>query len=87
MNREEAAQFLPLVQALAEGKTIQIYSAGTWRDLDSPSFATSIDLYRVKPEPAISVSESTGRGSSQGTESCRQGNVRSEQAAIHSQCV
>jgi len=54
MNKENAHLYLPLVQALAEGKTIQFNQGDAWIDaatnadfkwLDSP------DNYRVKPEP------------------------------------
>ena len=54
MNKDNAKQFLPLVQALAAGKTIQIKTFGSdgWDDLTSPSFAFEPGNYRVKPEPA-----------------------------------
>lgn len=43
---------LPLLQAYAEGKTIQIKTDDGWEDLNEPSFAEPFDsLYRVKPEP------------------------------------
>ena len=55
MNKNNAAQFLPLVQALADGKTIQYNAGGT----DSPDWGdvtmiySNLDplSYRVKPEP------------------------------------
>jgi hypothetical protein len=55
MNKDNAAQFLPLVQALAEGKTIQ-FNPGTsdnpqWGDVEDLSFDGNPDDYRVKPEP------------------------------------
>ena len=55
MNKDNAAQFLPLVQALAEGKTIQV-NQGTadnpqWEDFANPFFNGNPDDYRVKPEP------------------------------------
>lgn len=53
MNREKAKSFLPLIQALAEGKTIQMLDENNnWIDslfinveYDSP------EVYRIKPEP------------------------------------
>lgn len=53
MNKDNAKDYLPLVQALAEGKVIQMYSGGVWRDLD-PEAEMFIDdriTYRIKPEP------------------------------------
>ncbi len=52
MNKGNAAQYLPLVQALAEGKTIQLkYINGGWKDIDTPEFNTAPEYYRVKPGP------------------------------------
>ena len=52
MTRERAKQILPMLQAYAEGKTIQIKADDGWEDLNEPSFAEPFDsLYRVKPEP------------------------------------
>lgn len=54
MNKENAHLFLPLVQALAEGKTIQWKSnKGFWDDLHEIEFYTYDDpeCYRIKPEP------------------------------------
>ena len=52
MNKDNAAQFLPLVQALAEGKTIQYQMAdGRWEDRKSPEFTSDPQCYRIKPEP------------------------------------
>lgn len=51
MNKENAKEFLPLVQALAEGKTIQFELAdGTWSDLNRVDFTESPSEYRIKPE-------------------------------------
>lgn len=55
MTKEEAKQLLPIIQAYAEGKTIQTrYSFGenmeiTWKDVEDPTF-TSAGYYRIKPE-------------------------------------
>jgi len=51
MNKENAHLYLPFVQALADGKTIQILDCGEWFDLDSPSFDATPAEYRIKPEP------------------------------------
>lgn len=55
MNKDNAKDFLPLVQALADGKTIQYKGliSETWQDLggDSIGFSATIDRYRIKPEP------------------------------------
>lgn len=51
MNKENARDYLPLVQALAEGKTIQSIHNGEWFDLPNASFSGAANLYRIKPEP------------------------------------
>ena len=52
MAREQVKQILPLLQAYAEGKTVQIKEDNGWVDLDELSFAEPLlDSYRVKPEP------------------------------------
>lgn len=55
MNKDNAHEFLPLVQALADGKTIQIESLdGTyWFDSkgNNPDFSLDPSCYRIKPEP------------------------------------
>ena len=58
MTKDNAAQYLPLVQALADGKTIQFNSASVWTDWDwkiCPSivFDAEVDLYRIKPQPKL----------------------------------
>ena len=47
MTREEAKELLPIIQAFAEGKTIQFRE----RDIEEPSFDGCINEYRIKPEP------------------------------------
>ena len=51
MTREEATAKLPIIQAFAEGKTIQFYNGDEWADLDEATFSASPDKYRIKPEP------------------------------------
>lgn len=52
MNKDNAKEFLPLVQALAEGKTIQYYSptADKWHDVVVVGFNGPPDHYRIKTE-------------------------------------
>lgn len=52
MNKDNAKNYLPLVQALADGKVIQVLVADdTWEDLNSPAFTRPARCYRIKPEP------------------------------------
>lgn len=53
MNKDNAKDYLPLVQALADGKTIQRdFGTGIgWEDTEDPSFIYGPGCYRVKPEP------------------------------------
>lgn len=52
MNASNAKDYLPLVQALAEGKVIQLRThGGKWMDEDSPAFTSLPFCYRIKPEP------------------------------------
>lgn len=52
MTREEAKQLLPVIQAFAQGKTIQFKIGDfTWEDCGGePSFVWPGSHYRVKPE-------------------------------------
>ena len=52
MNAQNAHEYLPLVQALANGKIIQCNDRGEWVDVES--LYTDVygpDEYRIKPEP------------------------------------
>lgn len=51
MNASNAKDYLPLVQALAEGKTIQVMDLGDWIDLQYVTFERRASSYRIKPEP------------------------------------
>ena len=53
MTREEAKELLPIIQAFAEGKTIEIYDNREWQDLiiGSIKFDCKPSRYRIKPEP------------------------------------
>ena len=51
MTREEVKAKIPIIEAFAEGKTIQFYEDGKWFDLDEADFNYPTDKYRIKPEP------------------------------------
>jgi hypothetical protein len=52
MNAQNAHEYLPLVQALADGKTIQVYDTLMgWVDREDFVFGTEPSDYRIKPEP------------------------------------
>jgi len=58
MNRERARELLPIIQAFAEGKTIQAripendhgFDVTEWTDCTAPDFI-EIAEYRIKPSP------------------------------------
>ena len=54
MNRKEAAELLPIIQAFAEGKAIESRcikgDTSLWYDDEDPSFDDDLE-YRIKPEP------------------------------------
>ena len=50
MERKKARELLPIIQAYAEGKTIQQKVGDEWYDLSDPNFVGfDIKLYRIKP--------------------------------------
>lgn len=57
MNKDTAKDYLPLVQALSEGKVIQYKyqksdNSYAWMDLESAvDFCMPAEFYRIKPEP------------------------------------
>jgi hypothetical protein len=54
MNKHNAKDYLPFVQALADGKTIQglLIPSGEWCDLQHEmDFQWPAEQYRIKPEP------------------------------------
>lgn len=56
MTREEAKQLLPIIQAFAEGKTIQVKVADNrwydWKEkTDKLNFNSDPQSYRIKPGP------------------------------------
>ena len=50
MNRNQAKELLPIIQAFAEGKEIQQTDGYDWYDLDDPDFMANGSSYRIKPE-------------------------------------
>lgn len=51
MNRKEAKQLLPIIQAFAEGKGVETKTGSGWISIGNMSFAGNPDSYRIKPEP------------------------------------
>lgn len=54
MTQEQAKEFSPLIQALADGKVIQYKpnpEIDEWVDIENPGFCFNIDDYRIKIEP------------------------------------
>lgn len=49
MNREQAKELLPIIQAFAEGKIIQAAGGRGWYDVDNIN--SNSCKYRIKPEP------------------------------------
>jgi len=64
MNASNAKDYLPLVQALVEGKTVQYRLLGEkWSTGGDVDFSLPPDQYRIKPEPReIWVNEWDGNG-------------------------
>lgn len=53
MNKHNAKDYLPLVQALADGKVIQVLTTRGWRDAGDITFNWAPDQYRTKPDPRV----------------------------------
>ena len=51
MTRKEAKEFLPIIKAFADGKTIQIFYKNEWITLSEFNFDKNPKIYRIKPEP------------------------------------
>lgn len=51
MNRKEAKQLLPIIQAFSEGKDVETKTGSGWISIENMSFAGNPDSYRIKPEP------------------------------------
>lgn len=52
MNRQQAKELLPIIQAFVKGKTIEFRERGCtlWAESISPIFNFAIFEYRIKPE-------------------------------------
>jgi hypothetical protein len=65
MNRQNAREYMPLVQALANGLTIQYNDEGDWMDTtELMTNACNPECYRIKPKPRqfdIWINEKTKR--------------------------
>lgn len=51
MNASNAKEYLPLVQALAEGRVLQLNYNGDWKDISDMEPIYPANFYRIKPEP------------------------------------
>lgn len=52
MNRQQAKDLLPIIQAFAEGKTVQFKNSfEDWIDCDNIMYNWPPKDYRIKPEP------------------------------------
>ena len=52
MNKQQAKELLPIIQAFAEGKTIEFKNAfGNWTNCNEVLFNYPPKDYRIKPEP------------------------------------
>lgn len=51
MNIQQAKELLPIIQAFAEGKTIEYYSNDNWIEDKNFNFIDKAQNYRIKPSP------------------------------------
>lgn len=52
MDKQQAKNILPIIQAFAEGKTIECLGIdGRWGEATDPSFNAHYTRYRIKSEP------------------------------------
>lgn len=51
MTQEKVKKLLPIIQAFAEGKTIEYNCKGNWIEHKNFSFTDEVQNYRIKPEP------------------------------------
>lgn len=51
MNRNQAKEMLPIIQAFAEGKGVETKTGSGWISIENMSFAGNPNSYRIKPEP------------------------------------
>lgn len=54
MTPQEAKELLPIIEAFANGETIQIQREGRpWEDISEPNFNSLPEQYRIKPKPRL----------------------------------
>ena len=53
MKLSQAKMYLPIIQAAAEGKMIQVNVGGIWCDCDETVFDWDAELYRIKPAKTV----------------------------------
>ncbi len=51
MTQEKVKKLLPIIQAFAEGKTIEYNCKGNWIEHKNFSFTDEVQNYRIKSEP------------------------------------
>lgn len=51
MNRQQAKDFLPIIQAFAEGKTVEYCYNDNWIEQENYGFMDNVRNYRIKSEP------------------------------------
>ena len=86
MTREEAKNLLPIIQAFAEGKTIQLFTNGIWEGAENPSFE-ELSRYRIKPEPKYRPFKSQEECRSEMLKHQPFGWVKDEYKYVHIVCV
>lgn len=50
MTQEEAKDFLPMIQAYANGKTIEMRHCKGWKEIREPKFVGDPSSYRIKSD-------------------------------------
>lgn len=50
MDRNQAKDLLPIIQAFADGKDVETKTGSGWMSIENMSFAGKPDSYRIKPE-------------------------------------
>ena len=55
MDRNYWKNLLPVIQAFAEGKPVELFDGDKWTEEEALSFILVPDCYRIKPEPTMVV--------------------------------
>ncbi len=53
MTRDRVKELLPVIEAFAAGKVVQVRVEQRWHDAYDLEFTESADDYRIKPEPKL----------------------------------